>query len=57
MSELVVEAVGRVLSEEETEELVKNPSNLAGVLRRYADADKRARELLAWAEHAADDLR
>ena len=57
MSELVIEAVQRVLDEEGTGELVKNPSKLAGTLRRYADADKRAREASAWAEHVADDLR
>jgi hypothetical protein len=57
MSELVVEAVSRVLSEEGTEELVKKPSNLAGALRRYSDVGKRAREASAWAEHVADDLR
>ena len=57
ISDLVVEAVRRVLAEEGTEELVKNPTNLAGALRRYADADKRSQEDSAWAEHVADDLR
>lgn len=54
--DLVVEAVRRELAEEGTEELVRNPSNLAGAHRRYAEADKRAREGSAWAEHVVDDL-
>ncbi|MDY7027832.1 MAG: hypothetical protein SVR04_06010 [Spirochaetota bacterium] len=56
ISDLVVQAIRRVLAEEGTEELVKKPSDLAGALRRYADADKRSREDSAWAEYAADDL-
>ncbi|MFP4267047.1 MAG: ribbon-helix-helix protein, CopG family [Spirochaetaceae bacterium] len=56
MSDLVVEAVRRVLAEEGTEELVENSSNVAGALRHYADADRRVREDSAWAEHVADDV-
>ena len=57
ISDLVVKSLHRVLAEERTEELVKKPSDLAGALRRYADAEKRSREDSAWAEHVADDLR
>ena len=56
ISDLVVKALHRVLAEEGTAELVKKPSDLAGALRRYADADKRTQEDSAWAEYAADDL-
>jgi len=56
ISDLVVQALRRVLAEAGTEDLVKNPSDLAGALRRYADADKRSREDSAWPEHAADDI-
>jgi predicted transcriptional regulator len=56
MSDLVVEAVHRVLDEEQTEALVRNSSDLAGALRRYANAGRRDRENSAWAEHVADDV-
>lgn len=56
MSEIVVEALRDVLEKEGTEELIQNPSDLAGVLHRYADNEKRAREDSAWAERAANDL-
>ncbi len=56
MSDIVVEAVRSVLTEEGTEELAQDSSSLAGVLHRYADQNKRTREDSAWAERAADDL-
>jgi hypothetical protein len=56
ISDLVVGAVRRLMTEEHSEELISNPSSLAGVFRRYADAGKRAREGSAWSEQVADDL-
>jgi hypothetical protein len=56
ISEVVVEALRKELSDTGMQELIQRPSRLAGALRQYADAEKRSQEESAWAAHAANDL-
>ena len=56
MSELVVNAVRKVLADEGTSEIVHSAGGLAGALRRYADPQKRGREDSAWANQVENDL-
>lgn len=48
ISEIVVEAVQRVLAEDEVQSVSNGRAGAAGALARYADATKRAREEGTW---------
>lgn len=54
ISNIVVEAVQRTLSEDETAAINGDTTSAAGALARYADTGRRRREEGAWKRHVAE---
>ena len=54
ISEIVIEAVQRVLAEDEVKSVSDGTSGAAGALARYADVNRRAQEEGAWSRSVDD---